>query len=366
MIPMVDLARQIEPLRHEFEAAFRAVLNGTRFILGPEVAALEAEIAERLGVHAAVSCASGTDALHLALRAAGIGAGDEVITSPFTFIATAEAIRYVGARAVFVDIDPRDFNLDPQRVEAAITPRTRAIIPVHLFGQAADMDALNAIAERHRLVVIEDAAQAFGATVGDRPVGGLGAFGCFSFFPSKNLGAFGDGGLVTTQCPTAADTLRVLRNHGSRVRYHHEIIGYNSRLDELQAAFLRIHLRHVDHFNAERRRVAQRYNAGLAGLPVTTPQENGLGLHVYHQYTLLVPDRERVRRALDASGVAHAIYYPVPLHLQPALRDPERLPPSLPHAEYAAQHCLSLPIFPTLRDDEIDHICGVIRDALVS
>lgn len=364
MIPMVDLARQIEPLKEEFEAVFRSVLAGTRFILGPEVAAFEQEVAARLDVQAAVSCASGTDALHLALRAAGVGSGDEVITSPFTFIATAEAIRYVGARPVFVDINSADFNIAVDQIEAAITSRTRAIIPVHLFGQAADMDAIGEIAARHRLLVIEDAAQAFGATVGERPVGGIGAFGCFSFFPSKNLGAFGDGGLVTTQCPSAAETLRVLRNHGSRVRYHHEVIGFNSRLDEFQAGFLRVHLRHIDDFNAQRRRVAERYSQGLAGLPLTLPSENGLGLHVYHQYTLMVPEREPIQRALDAAGIAHAIYYPIPLHLQTALRDPERLPPSLPRAEYAAQHCLSLPVFPTLRDDEVDQICAVIREAL--
>lgn len=364
MIPMVDLSAQYQALKAEIDAGIQEVLDTTRFILGPNVQAFDEEAAAYLGVRHAISCASGTDALHLALRAAGIGEGDEVITPPFTFIATAEAIRYVGANPVFVDVDPRTMNLDPALVEAAITPRTRAILPVHLFGQPADLDAIGAIAERHGLPLVEDCAQSFGAALGDKMTGGIGLAGCHSFFPSKNLGGYGDGGMITTNDDALAEQVRVLRNHGSRERYHHEIIGYNSRLDELQAAILRVKLRHIDEFNRERRRVAHAYSERLADL-VTVPYEDGKGTHVYHQYTILSERRADIHKALETQGIASAIYYPIPLHRQQAFADLYR-DASLPVSDSLAEQCLSLPIFPELRDEQVSEIAEVIRRALDS
>jgi len=362
-IPMVDLATQYRELKPQLEPALLAALEATQFILGPNVQAFEAEAAAYLGVKHAISCANGTDALHLALRALGLGPGDEVITTPFTFIATAEAIAYVGAKAVFVDIDPRSFNIDVAQVARAIGPRTKALLPVHLFGQPADLGALQALAQQHGLHLIEDCAQSFGATVGGRQTGAIGDVAAFSFFPSKNLGCFGDGGMVTTQSDALAETLRMLRNHGSKVRYYHDIIGYNSRLDELQAVVLRAKLARIDHYNQQRRRVAQRYQAGLAGLPLQTPFEDGIGRHVYHQYTLLCEQRTQVQQALTAAGIASAIYYPVPLHQQKVFAA-EAAGQSFPVTESAAQRCLSLPIYPELSDAAIDEICAVIRQAL--
>ncbi|WP_018862322.1 MULTISPECIES: DegT/DnrJ/EryC1/StrS aminotransferase family protein [unclassified Thioalkalivibrio] len=364
MIPMVDLQRQYQSLRPEIDAALQEVLAGARYILGPNVQTLEDELARYLGVDHAITCASGTDALHLALAAGGIGPGDEVITTPFTFIATAEAIRYVGADPVFVDIDPDTFNIDPEQVEAAITERTKAIIPVHLFGQPADLPRLQAIAERHKLLIVEDCAQSFGAAIDGAQTGSASAFGCFSFFPSKNLGAFGDGGLVTTSCPTSAEALKRLRNHGSSERYYHDEVGYNSRLDEMQAAILRVKLPHIDEYNAQRRRVAASYRKGLEGLPVQTPHEDGIGTHVYHQYTLLTDHRDAIMQALKEAEIAHAIYYPVPLHQQKAFVDLPNLPESLPVTESVAARCLSLPVFPELEDEQIETICATIRRSL--
>ncbi|PWG63919.1 DegT/DnrJ/EryC1/StrS family aminotransferase [Spiribacter halobius] len=366
MIPMVDLTAQYAELRAEIDAGLAEVLDGARFILGPNVQAFEAEVADYLGVPHAVSCASGTDALHLALAAAGIGPGDEVITSPFTFIATAEAIRYLGAEPVFVDIDPRSFNIDPAAAEAAIGPRTRALLPVHLFGQPADMPALTALAERHGLVLVEDCAQSFGASVDGAQTGSLGAAGAFSFFPSKNLGAYGDGGLVSTSDDGIAERLRALRNHGSRERYHHHMIGYNSRLDEMQAVILRSKLKRIDRYNAERRRVARRYSAALAGLPgLTPPHEDGIGHHVYHQYTLLCADgprRDALMQALQQAEIGCAIYYPIPLHRQEVFAD-RYAGVHLPIAEDTARRCVSLPIYPELPDATVDHIAEVVRSA---
>ena len=362
-IPMVDLATQYRELKPQLEPALLAALEATQFILGPNVQAFEAEAAAYLGVKHAISCANGTDALHLALRALGLGPGDEVITTPFTFIATAEAIAYVGAKAVFVDIDPRSFNIDVAQVARAIGPRTKALLPVHLFGQPADLGALQALAQQHGLHLIEDCAQSFGATVGGRQTGAIGDVAAFSFFPSKNLGCFGDGGMVTTQSDALAETLRMLRNHGSKVRYYHDIIGYNSRLDELQAVVLRAKLARIDHYNQQRRRVAQRYQLALAGLPLHTPFEDGIGLHVYHQYTLLCEQRTQVQQALTAAGIASAIYYPVPLHQQKVFAA-EAAGQSFPVTESVAQRCLSLPIYPELSDAAIDEIGAVIRQAL--
>lgn len=361
MIPMVDLKGQYHALKDDIDRGLLQALDETRFILGPNVQAFEQETAAYLGVKHAISCASGTDALHLALRAAGLGEGDEVITSPFTFIATAEAIRYVGATPVFVDVDPKTYNIDAQQVAAAITPRTRALLPVHLFGQPADMGALADIAKRHALVVIEDCAQSFGADIDAAMTGGIGLAGAHSFFPSKNLGCYGDGGMVTTQSDEIAEAVQVLRNHGSRERYHHDIIGYNSRLDELQAVILRVKLKHIARFNQERRRVAHAYSERLADC-VTTPFEDGIGTHVYHQYTLLSERRDAIQQALSAEEIASAIYYPIPLHQQKAFAT-ECAGMTLPNSEMLASQCLSLPVYPELQEAHIERICSVIREA---
>lgn len=363
MIPMVDLKTQYHALKGELDAALLAALEATQFILGPNVQAFEKECAQYLGVKHAIACASGTDALHLALDAAGIKAGDEVITTAFTFIATAEAIAYLGARPVFVDIDPKTFNLDVSKVEAAITPRTRAVIPVHLFGQPADLPALSALCEKRGLMLIEDCAQSFGAAIDGRMTGSQGLAGCFSFFPSKNLGCYGDGGMVTTQDDAVAERLLMLRNHGSKVRYYHDLIGYNSRLDELQAVILRAKLKHIDRYNAERRRVAHRYSELLAGTGVTTPHEDGIGNHVYHQYTLLSDRRDQIMAALKAVDIASAIYYPIPLHRQNVFADDYR-DLSLPVTEDVALRCMSLPIYPEMSDESIVRVTEVIRGAL--
>ncbi|MDD2319472.1 MAG: DegT/DnrJ/EryC1/StrS family aminotransferase [Geobacteraceae bacterium] len=363
MIPMVDLNVQYRQLQHEIDGGIRDVLEKCQFILGPNVAAFEAESAEYLGVPHAIAVASGTDALHLALAAAGIGPGDEVITSPFTFIATAEAIRYVGATPVFVDIDPATFNIDPEQIEAAITPATRVVLPVHLFGQPADMAAIHDICNRHSLLLVEDCAQSFGAaTHGNRMTGSLGSYGCYSFFPSKNLGCYGDGGMVTAATADSADRVRVLRNHGSRQRYHHHVIGFNSRLDEIQAVILRAKLKHIDQYNSNRRRVAHRYNELLAGLDLVVPHEDGKGRHVYHQYTVLTPHRERIMQKLGEQGIASAIYYPIPLHRQEVFAESCR-DCSLPVAEKVAEHCLSLPIFPEMSEEQVSTVATVVRES---
>ena len=362
-IPMVDLVAQYRDLQPQLEPALLKALTAAQFILGPNVQAFEKEAAEYLGVAHAITCANGTDALHLALLAAGIGPGDEVITTPFTFIATAEAIAYVGAKAVFVDIDPCTFNIDVAQAERAITSKTKALLPVHLFGQPANLAPLMALAKEHQLQLVEDCAQSFGADIGGIQTGAMGDVAAFSFFPSKNLGCFGDGGMITTQSDDMAETLRMLRNHGSKVRYYHDIVGYNSRLDELQAVVLRAKLPLIDHYNQERRRVAHRYNAGLCLLNLQTPCEDGVGLHVFHQYTLLTDDRAAIQQALTERKIASAIYYPVPLHQQKVFADISA-GAHFPVTESVAQRCLSLPIYPELSNEAIDEVCGVIRQVL--
>jgi dTDP-4-amino-4,6-dideoxygalactose transaminase len=344
-IPMVDLQVQYQQLKGEIDRAIAAVLDTSHYILGPQGQAFEQEAAAYLGVKHAIGVSSGTDALHLALRAAGLGPGDEVITPPFTFIATAEAIAYVGATPVFVDIDPQTFNLDPALTARAVTGRTRAILPVHLFGQPADLVPLKQLCDEHGLLLIEDCAQSFGATYAGRQTGSWGALGCFSFFPSKNLGCYGDGGMIATSDDRLAEQVRMLRNHGSRVRYHHDIIGYNSRLDELQAAILRVKLRHIDRFNAQRRANAHYYSARLAQAGVTPPGEDGKGVHVYHQYTVLTDRRDAVQQSLTQAGCASAIYYPIPLHRQQVFAA-ACAGLTLPESDQAAARVLSLPIYP--------------------
>lgn len=362
MIPMVDLKKQYHLLKSEIDTALLDVLENTQFILGPNVQAFEAEAASYLGAKHALSCASGTDALHLALAAAGIGPGDEIITPTFTFIATAEAIRYVGAQPVFVDIDPQTFNLDPNLIAKAINERTRAILPVHLFGQPANMPEIMSLAKQHNLLVIEDCAQSFGADINGVMTGNFGLAGCHSFFPSKNLGCYGDGGMITTNDDEIATKIRVLRNHGSAVRYHHDVIGYNSRLDELQAAILRVKLKNIRQYNQERYRVAQSYSEKLKG-HVIPPFEDKIGQHVYHQYTLLTPKRDAVMKKLSESGIASAIYYPIPLHKQNVFVN-DYADISLPVSERIASECMSLPIFPELEESQIKQITETIISAL--
>jgi dTDP-4-amino-4,6-dideoxygalactose transaminase len=366
MIPMVDLKQQYRELETELLPALKEALAACQYILGPNVSAFEQEAAAYLGVKHAVACASGTDALYLALLAAGIKPGDEVITTPFTFIATAEAIRYVGAVPRFVDIDAETFNISPDAVSEAINGRTRAIIPVHLFGQPADMLSISAIARSKGLLLVEDCAQSFGAAIAGKMTGAFGGFGCFSFFPSKNLGCYGDGGMVVTDSGEHAERLRMYRNHGSRERYHHDVIGLNSRLDELQAIILRAKLKRIDAYNTGRQAAAQRYNELLTHPDIKTPAADGIGKHVYHQYTILLPDaetRKQVMQALSAKKIASAIYYPVPLHRQNVFRN-DYAGLSLPVAESVAERCLSLPIYPELTGPQIDAVVETIFSAL--
>ena len=364
MIPMVDLKQQYANLKPEIDAAISEVLSSSQFILGPNVAEFEKEVAAFLGCEFAISCGSGTDALHLALAGLGIGPGDEVITSTFTFIATAEAIEYVGAKPVFVDINPSTFNLDPAAVEAALTPATRAILPVHLFGRPANMARIETIATSNNLLLIEDCAQSFGAKICDKRTGTTGHAGCFSFFPSKNLGCYGDGGLISTNDPALAERIQVLRNHGSEKRYEHSMIGYNSRLDEIQAAILRCKLVKIDDYNAARYIAAKHYNQSLTDVAgLSTPGLPKPGEHVFHQYTLLSDQRDKLMAALKAEDIASAIYYPIPLHQQ-AVFVSKYGQQRLPVAEQIAKTCLSLPIYPELSKAEISRISSILSQTL--
>jgi dTDP-4-amino-4,6-dideoxygalactose transaminase len=359
----LDLARETESLGEELREALEGVLRTGRFILGPNVEALEDEIARYLGVRHAIGLNSGTDALLIGLEALGVGKGDEVVTSPFTFVATAEAIHRAGATPVFVDIDPVTFNLDPAALEERITERTRALLPVHLFGHPADMDPVVEIARRRGLRVFEDAAQAIGAEYRGRKAGALGDAAAFSFYPTKNLGAYGDGGMIVTDDDEVADRARGLRNHGALDKYRSDVAGHNSRLDEIQAAVLRVKLPRVDAWNDVRREMARRYGEALADVPdVLPPSEAPWAHHVWHQYTIRLPRdlREPIREKLTAAGIATAVYYPVPLHTLGAYRS-ER---TLPEAERAAEQVLCLPIGPTLPDDAVPRVTEELRRLL--
>ena len=364
-VPMVDLKTQYEAIKEEINSAVLGVLQSAHFILGPQVKALEEEIAGYHGVKHAVAVASGTDALHLALLAAGIKRGDEVITTPFTFIATAEAISYVGALPVFVDIDPDSFNIDITKIGPAVTKKTKAIIPVHLYGQPVSMDGLMEIAKKHNLRVIEDCAQSFGAEYHGKKTGAIGDFGCFSFFPSKNLGGYGDGGMVITDDAKQAEHLLSLRNHGSKVRYYHDEVGFNSRLDEIQAAIIRIKFKHIEEYNAKRRNNARLYSHYLNAPGIRTPSEQSGAKHVFHQYTIRVKNRDKVKQKLDAGGITSSmIYYPVPLHVQTAYKDLGMKPGSLPVSEQAALEVLSLPMYPELTEEQIKKVAEAVKQAL--
>jgi dTDP-4-amino-4,6-dideoxygalactose transaminase len=365
--PFLDLKAQFASIRDEVMLAVTRLLESQQFILGAEVKQFEEEIAAKLGAKYAIGCASGTDALILTLMAAGIGPGDEVITTPFSFVATAGAIVQVGARPVFVDIEPESFNLDPQRLEAAINPSTSAIIPVHLFGLPADLDPILAVAKSHNLLVIEDAAQAIGSRYKRSFAGTLGDFGCFSFFPSKNLGAAGDGGLITTNNSEMAERLQMIRVHGSKRKYFHDLQGINSRLDALQAAILRVKLRHLDGWAEGRVARAQRYRRlfsekGLSRF-ISAPSEPAASVHqVYNQFTIRAQRRDELKHFLDKSGVPAEIYYPLCLHLQKAFSAWAYAPGAFPTAEQASREVLSLPIFPELTDQQQDAVVQGLVD----
>ena len=361
-LQMVDVVGQYRHIKKEVDEAIHSVLDSGMFIQGKEVGDLEHALADYLGVKCSVACASGTDAIQIAMMALGIGPGDEVITTPFTFVATAETIGILGAKPVYVDIDSRTFNIDPALVEAAITPRTKAIIPVHLYGQPADMDPLLAVARAHGLPVIEDAAQALGASYRGRKVCSLGTVGCISFFPSKNLGCFGDGGMVVTHDEALAESMRVIAAHGSRVRYYHEVLGLNSRLDTLQASILGVKLPHLEEYNIARREAAARYNELLAGLPVTVPFVAPGVDHIFHQYTLRVPERDGLAAFLREKGIPHGIYYPVPLHLQKAFAMSGGKKGDFPVTERATEEVISLPMHTELTEEHLKFIAGAVKE----
>ncbi len=372
-VPSLDLRAQYESIREEIRAALEEVLASQRFILGPQVAALEQEVARFCGRRHGVGVGSGSDALVLALRACGIGRGDEVIVPTFSFVATAAAVTQLGARPVFADISADAFNLDPGQLEFRITAKTRAIIPVHLYGLAADMDPITELAARRGLAVVEDNAQAIGATYRGRRTGSFGQFGCLSFYPSKNLGAYGDAGMIVTDSEQAAARLRSLRDHGQQRKYVSEEPGWNSRLDEIQAAVLRVKLRHLDRWNQARRAHAARYTERLRGLPgVVTPVVPQRCEHVYHQYTIritgssaeLARERDRVQQALASHGVASNVYYPVPLHLQPLYAALGYKRGDFPVAERAADEVLSLPMYPELTAQQIERVAEALAAAL--
>ncbi|MFK0570646.1 DegT/DnrJ/EryC1/StrS family aminotransferase [Endozoicomonas sp.] len=357
-IPMVDVPAWHRPIQEKLEEKAVQVLRSGHFIMGEEVAAFEQETADYLGAKYAISCASGTDALVLSLHAAGIGPGDEVLTTGFTFFATVEAIMQVGATPVLVDIDSETFNIDPVELERSITSRCRAVLAVHLFGLPAAIDEIQAVCDRHGLIFLEDCAQSFGASYKARKTGNYGLLGTFSFFPSKNLGGFGDGGLVITSDLQAAETVRMLRNHGSACQYYHECSGYNSRLDEIQAGLLRIKLQYIDAFNNDRKKVAQWYREFLQDTEVLYPEDRDE--HIYHQFTVVLPSgRDMIKKRLEGKGIASAIYYPLPLNKQRALSNLEN-ECELPVCEQLAEHCLSLPIYPGMIKEQVESVAHAL------
>lgn len=361
ILHMVDVVGQYSRIRSEVDAAIQKVLASGQFILGKEVGEFECKIAGYLGVSYAVGCASGTDALQIALMALGIGPGDEVITTPFTFVATTETIVLLGAKPVYVDIDPRTYNIDPSKIEQAVTRRTKAIIPVHLFGQAASMDPILEVALRHGLKVIEDAAQSLGASYKKRKVCTFGDTACISFFPSKNLGAFGDAGMVVTNDRALAEKMKMITVHGSKERYHHDILGVNSRLDTLQAVVLEVKLKYLDEWNARRKSFAARYTQLLAGLPIVTPYTDPECDHIFHQYTIRAPRRDALAALLGARKIPHGIHYPIPLHLQRAFVSSGTKIGDFPETERAAGEVISLPMHTELTEEQLQYITASVR-----
>jgi len=362
-VPPLDLKRQYASIKDEIDSAIQNVLNHGGFVLGPEVKELESKLAEYCGAAHGIGVASGTDALLLSLMAAGTAPGDEIITSTFTFFATAGVISRLGAKPVFVDIDLNTFNINPDLIEKAITPKTRAIIPVHLYGQISEMDEIIQVAEKHNLPVIEDAAQAVGSLYKNRKAGSFGLTGCFSFYPSKNLGGYGDGGFITTNNDDTADLLRKLRVHGARPKYFHSIVGINSRLDSLQAAVLLVKLNHLPDWHEARRGKAEVYNGLLSGIEqVTTPSVRDYNYHIYHQYTILAEKRDELKEYLKSREIGSEIYYPLPMHLQECFKDLGYRKNDMPVAEKAAEMALSLPIFPELTGEEQEYIVRTIKE----
>jgi dTDP-4-amino-4,6-dideoxygalactose transaminase len=363
MIPFLDLKAQYRSIKDEIDRALLGVLESAAFVLGAEVSRFEEQFASYQAAAHAIGVNSGTSALHLALLAAGVGPGDEVITAPFTFVATVAAIRYTGATPVFVDIDPVSMTMNPRAMETAITSRTTVILPVHLYGQPADMQPIIAIAQRHGLKVIEDACQAHGAEYRGRRVGSIGDLAAFSFYPSKNLGAFGEGGAVTTGHESWARTIRMLRDWGQEQRYHHLIQGFNYRMDAFQGAILNVKLRHLDKWTDARRERAARYTQLLAGSGVETPREMPYARHVYHIYAIRCLDRSALQQSLQQRGIQTALHYPIPLHLQPAYRDLGYREGQFPHAEAAAREVLSLPLYPEMPMEFVEQVAAAVCDA---
>ncbi|ESU34208.1 Pleiotropic regulatory protein [Bacillus sp. 17376] len=364
-VPMLDLSEQYQGLRTEVIEAMDQVMSSSQFILGSSVKKLEADIAKYSNVTHGIGCGNGSDAIHIALQALGVGPGDEVITTPFTFFATGGAIVRAGATPVYVDIDPVTFNIDPEKIEAAITEKTKAIIPVHLYGQMADMERIAEIARKNNLAVVEDAAQAIGAKQNGKSVGELGSAATYSFFPTKNLGAYGDGGMIVTNDDETAESCRVIRVHGSKPKYYHHVLGYNSRLDELQAAVLNVKFPYLDEWSSLRRDKAATYtnllNEKLGDL-VTTPVEKEGNYHVFHQYTIRVEQRDELQKFLKEQGVATMIYYPLPLHVQPVFKNLGYKEGDLPLSEKAASEALSLPMFPELKTEQQEYVVAKIAE----
>jgi dTDP-4-amino-4,6-dideoxygalactose transaminase len=361
VVPFLELSTQYRQVKAEIDWAIQDVLDCGVFLFGRQGEAFEKEFAAYLDVPHAVAVSSGTEALRLALLAAGVGPGDEVITSALTAVATVVAIEGTGARAILADIDPETYTLDASEVESRLTPRTKVIVPVHLYGHPADLEPLFAIASHRRLEIVEDACQAHGATYQGKKVGVFGLFGCFSFYPTKNLGGYGDGGMIVTSSADHAEHVRLLRNYGERGRFEHHVRGFNCRLDELQAAILRVKLKHLDGWNAQRRRLASGYYKGLKGSGVKVPVERPGTTHVYCSYVIRHPSRNRLQKWLADRGIDTRVQYPRPIHLQPAYRDLGAAPGSFPGAEEAASEILSLPIFPELDESRIEAVCDAIR-----
>ena len=361
MIPLVDLKAQYRALKPEIDQAIQRVLDNAQFILGPAVSSFEQDFAAFCHSADAIGVNSGTSALHLALLAAGVRPGDEVITVPFTFVATVAAIEYAQARPVFVDIEPTYFTMDPAKIERAVTPRTKAIVPVHLYGQPADMDAIRDVADRHRLIVIEDACQSHGSEYKGRRCGSMGLLGCFSFYPGKNLGAYGEGGAIVTSDPALATKVRLLRSWGEEVRYEHKHRGFNYRMDGVQGAVLGVKLKYLEAWTEARRSHAAEYTRRLTGTAASAPTERPASRHVYHQYVVRVPERDAWRAALTEAGVQTGVHYPIPVHLQPAYADLGYSSGDFPIAERAAAEVLSLPMFPEMTDQQIESIATVFR-----
>jgi len=360
VIPFVDLRTQYHSIKNEIDAAILGVLESTQFTLGSEVAKFEEEFAAYSQSKFGIGVNTGTSALHLSLLAANIGPGDEVITVPFTFVATVAAIHYTGARTVFVDIEPRSYTMDPSRIEAAVTPRTKAIIPVHLYGQPADMDPIMAIARKYKLLVVEDACQAHGAEYKGRRAGSIGDFGCFSFYPGKNLGAYGEGGLITTQDAQFNRTVRMLRDWGAEKKYQHVLKGYNYRLEGIQGAVLRVKLKYLENWTEARRTAAARYESLFAGSAIVSPQAMAYARHVYHIYAIRTGERARWQEALQSQSIQTGIHYPIPVHLLPAYADLGYKTGQFPHAEAAANEVLSLPMFPELTAAQTETVARAV------